>query len=323
MKPNKKKKAFLWLVFLVVFFFFCAVLVFNNQIQAPSSEKKSVGFKIKPGESLEQVSLDLKEKSLVKNSFFFRLLLVKEGLAGKIQAGDFVLSPDMKALEVAQKLTAGFSDVQVTIPEGWRNEEIAQELSKNLTIKSSDFAKVAKEGEMFPDTYRFKFDATAADVADKMLANFQNKFDQKLKSDAAGQNLSQEEVLILASIVERESKFSQDRPIVAGILEKRLKLGMALEVDATLQYALGYSKEEKTWWRKNLTQDDLNLDSPYNTRKNVGLPPTPICNPGLDSINAVVYPKDKGYLYYVSDKNGKMYYAANLDDHIKNIQKYL
>jgi UPF0755 protein len=251
------------------------------------------------------------------------MVLVKEGLTAKIQAGEFILSPNLTASGIARKLTAGFSDVQVTIPEGWRNEEIAQELSKNLTIEPSDFLTVAKEGEMFPDTYRFKSDTTAQDAADKMFTNFQAKFDPKLIADAQNISFSKNQVLILASIVEREAKFSADRLIVAGILEKRLKIGMALEVDATLQYALGYSKEEKTWWRKNLTQDDLNLDSAFNTRKNAGLPPTPICNPGLDAINAVVYPKQTDYLYYVSDKAGNMYYAQTLDEHIQNIQKYL
>ena len=320
---RKAKRSFVGVVAILILAFFGFLGIYKSQTQAPSKEAKAVEFVIVSGESVEKIASDLKEKGLIKNPFFFRMVLVKEGLTAKIQAGEFILSPNLTASGIARKLTAGFSDVQVTIPEGWRNEEIAQELSKNLTIEPSDFLTVAKEGEMFPDTYRFKSDTTAKDAADKMFTNFQAKFDQKLKNDAAGRNLSQEEVLILASIVEREAKFSADRPIIAGILEKRLKIGMALEVDATLQYALGYSKEEKTWWRKNLTQDDLNLDSAFNTRKNAGLPPTPICNPGLDAINAVVYPKQTDYLYYVSDKAGNMYYAQTLDEHIQNIQKYL
>jgi len=320
---RKAKRSFLPAVAVLILAFFAFLGIFANQTQAPSKEAKAVEFVIVTGESVEKIASDLKEKGLIKNPFFFRMVLVKEGLTAKVQAGEFVLSPNLTASGIARKLTAGFSDVQVTIPEGWRNEEIADELSKSLPISPSDFTKVAKEGEMFPDTYRFKSDASAADVADKMLANFDSKFDQKLTTDSQILGFSKNQVLILASIVEREARFSQDRPIVAGILEKRLKIGMALEVDATLQYALGYSKEEKTWWRKNLTQDDLNLDSPYNTRKNAGLPPGPICSPGLDAIKAVVYPKQTDYLYYVSDKKGNMHYAQTLDEHVQNIQNYL
>ena len=130
-------------------------------------------------------------------------------------------------------------------------------------------------------------------------------------------------MIILASIVEREAKHDQDRSVVAGILKKRYQKGWPLEADATIQYALGYDEIEKTWWRKKLSTEDLQIDSSYNTRINPGLPPTPICNPGLAAINAVITPKETSYWYYISDQKNNMHYATTLDAHNQNIEKYL
>ena len=136
--------------------------------------------------------------------------------------------------------------------------------------------------------------------------------------------MTEKEVLILASLVEKEARHDEDRQKVASIILKRLKNDIKLQIDATVQYALGYQSEEKTWWKKNLTQEDLDIDSPYNTYKNEGLPPGPIANPGLASIEAVINADaNTSYLYYISDKNGNMHYARTLEEHQANIDKYL
>lgn len=143
-----------------------------------------------------------------------------------------------------------------------------------------------------------------------------------MRQDAQAASLTPDNVLILASLVEREARASADRPIIAGILLKRLRDGHPLQVDATVQYAIGYTHSDG-WWRKELTTDDLKFKSPYNTYINAGLPPGAICNPGLSSITAVIHPTPTDYYYYLSDKSGQMHYARTLEEHNANIARYL
>jgi UPF0755 protein len=179
------------------------------------------------------------------------------------------------------------------------------------------------EGTLFPDTYEFNADASEETIINTMRDNFTNKT-QDVLTDAslAKIGLSKEQVLILASIVEREVVTESDRKIVAGILIKRLKEGMTLGADATTQYAMA-PKGNNDWWPKNLTPNDLESTSPYNTRKTVGLPPTPICSPGLISIKAVVEPQSTEFYYYLTDSQGITHFAKTLNEHNKNIAKYL
>lgn len=280
-------------------------------------------FVIPKGDGASSVAGRLKKEGLIRSSLAFQILVVKDGLVGKIQAGDFRLSPSMSLPRIVELLQHGSLDVWVTIPEGWRNEEIAQEISDKLKINPQDFLALADEGYMFPDTYLFTKEATAAIVAGKMRDTFNLRFDSSLKQEAQKQKLTLDQVVILASLVEREVKNDVDRPIVAGILLKRLKEGMALQIDATVQYALGFQPDQKTWWKKNLTSQDLKFNSPYNTYSNPGLPPAPISNPGLAALKAVVSPKETDIWFYISDKQGKMHYAKTLDEHNQNIAKYL
>ena len=176
---------------------------------------------------------------------------------------------------------------------------------------------------MFPDTYLIPRDATASAIAQILLDNFNTKVTAAMKADATRSGLTFAQTITLASIVEREGKTVQDKPVIAGILLNRIKLGMPLQVDATLQYALGYQPFEKTWWKKDLTDDDKKIDSLYNTYANVGLPPGPISNPGIVSIKAAIYPTASDYLYYLHDKTGAVHYAKTIAEHEANIQKYL
>lgn len=144
-----------------------------------------------------------------------------------------------------------------------------------------------------------------------------------MREDAKMSGLTLDEVITLASIVEREGRTADDRPIIAGILLKRLKADWPLQADATLQYALGYQAREKTWWKKALTNDDKNFRSPYNTYLNPGLPPRPIANPGIESMKAVIYPKDTEYWYYLHDPTGAVHYAATIEEHNANVKTYL
>jgi UPF0755 protein len=202
-------------------------------------------------------------------------------------------------------------DTWVTILEGWRIEEIATKLAKEFDIPEKEFLSVAQEGKMFPDTYRVPKDASAAAIATLLEENFMKKITPKMLEDIKNGNLTLDEVIILASIVEREGHSETDRPVIAGVLLNRMAEGWPLETDATLQYSLGYQSKEKTWWKKELTNEDKLVDSPYNTYKNVGLPPGSISNPGVQAINAVIYPK------------GNVHFARTLEEHQRNIETYL
>lgn len=283
----------------------------------------AVAFSVKAGDGVRAIADNLAADHLIRSPTAFFILVKTMGIEKNLQAGDFRLSRAMDDREIALALTHGFQDVWVTTLEGWRNEEIAQVLSKNLDIPETEFLKAARQGYMFPDTYRIPHDATAGAIVNMFQTTFDTKITPAMRQAAASRGLTWDQVIILASIVEREGRTNEDRPVIAGILLKRLKADWPLEVDATLQYALGYQSNEKTWWKKDLTAEDRLIKSPYNTYTNTGLPPGPICNPGLSSITAVVYPKDSGYWYYIHDTSGTVHYATTLEEHNANITKYL
>jgi len=283
-------------------------------------------FVIESGQPLQTIINNLYKEGFIRNKIVFYLIIKQKGIERTIQAGDFNLSSSMNAYQIADNLTHGTLDVWVTLIEGTRIEEMAPIISKVLNISEIDFIKQAKEGYMFPDTYLFPKGATAKTVIEIMIKNFNNKYSTDLKQQISRQGLlSPDEALILASIVEKEARTEKDRNIVANILIKRIKEDWPLQVDATIQYALGYQVNEKTWWKKYLSEDDLKIESPYNSYENKGLPPTPICNPGLTSLLAVVNADgNTPYWYYMSDlTHGKMYYGKTLEEHERNIELYL
>lgn len=285
------------------------------------NDKKSVIFVIAPGQGIREIANNLRKEGLINDPIVFFLLVKKLGIDNKIQAGDFRLSPSMSADEVAQTLTHGTLDVWITIPEGKRAAEIADILKEKLpTYKTTWKQELEKhEGYLFPDTYLIPKDADITLVVSIMNKNFENKF-----SDINTNNtrFTQEEIVTIASLIEREAKYAEDRPLVASVIINRLTIGMKLDIDATIQYALGYQPQQKTWWKRSLTKEDIAFSSPYNTYLNPGLPPTPIANPGLSSLRAVVNPVKTKYLYYISDSSGRNHYAETYEQHNANIKKY-
>ncbi len=287
-----------------------------------SSSDFSQTFVIKKGENFSSIAVRLQEANLIKSDLAFKIFILSKGLSAKIQAGSFSLSPNLSAGEIAYILTHGTSDIWLTFPEGWRREEFTQRLASNLdNFNSRDFLQLTEgqEGELFPDTYLIPKEVTASAVLNLFRNNFSSKFNIELERVAAKAGLTKKQVLILASLVEREARYDQDRVIVAGILIKRWQNDWPLQVDATIQYALA---KEQNWWPQ-ISKKDMALNSPYNTYKYGGLPPTPICNPGLASIKAVVYPRQTDYWFYLSDKRGRMHYAKTNEEHSVNIRKYL
>lgn len=315
-----KKLFILVLVFAIVvlglFFWWKSGLSAVN----PADKTQKI-FVIQKGEGVREIANKLKREGLIKNPVAFFILIRKEDMDGKIQAGDFRLSPSMTAFEIAQTLTHGTLDAWVTIPEGKRAEEIAEILKTSVPSYQSFWRDelVKHEGYLFPDTYLVPKDGDINLIISIMKNNFEKKF-ASIKLNKTG--LSKEEIVIVASLIEREAKLDEDRPLVASVILNRLNIGMKLDIDATVQYALGYQDSQKNWWKKELTKDDLAINSAYNTYKNQGLPPTPISNPGLAVLRAVVNAPDTDYLYYISDRNGRNHYARTLEEHNENIIKY-
>ncbi len=294
----------------------------NGLLPANSKDTTKNIFVVEKGSGLKEIANKLGAQGLVKNSIVFFLYTRFGKFEGKIQAGDFRLSPSMDVKEIAENLTHGTLDIWITIPEGNRSDEIADILQEKIPSFKSLWRTILRtnEGYLFPDTYLIPKDADVNLIVTLMRNNFQSKFETLTSQNQ--NKLTKDQIVIIASLVEREAKFAQDRPYVASVILNRLSLSMPLQIDSTIQYVLGYSEEEKSWWRKNVTFEDLKIRSSYNTYQNVGLPPTPIANPGLDALEASVNPIKSNFLYYVSDKTGHLHFAKTLEEHNLNITKY-
>lgn len=324
MKSKTKNKGIITLILLIVLV--GGFYIFYSEGSLPVNKEKNYPqmFVIREGDDLNTIVTNLKNSKLIRSRVVFYLTVLRLGIDKNIQAGDFRLNQAMSAEEIAKNLTHGTVDSWITIIEGWRKEEVAEAITKKFNIPEVEFISKADEGYLFPDTYLIPNEASADAALQILYANFNNKFTPNLEKKAGNLGLSKEEAVTLASIIEREAKFDQDRAVVASILLRRLDEGIPLQIDATVQYVLGYQENEKTWWKKKLTLEDLKIDSPYNTYVNPGLPPGPISNPGLSSLEAVANgDSNTPYLFYVSDRSGKLHYAKDLGGHNANIQKYL
>lgn len=318
------KKTYILLILLILISISFYLFYKEGSLPVNKNNQISKIFVIKQGEPLNTIVNNLANEGLIRNKIIFYLIVKQLGIERKIQAGDFSLSANMSAIELAKNLTHGTLDVWVTLIEGTRKEEMAQIISKNLDIPEIEFIKLADEGYLFPDTYLIPRTATAEIVLSIIKNNFKNKFNEELHSLVKNKKLTEKQVLILASLVEREARQQSSREKVASIILKRYLADWPLQIDATVQYTLGYQVEEKNWWKKDLTNEDKKIDSSYNTYKNKGLPPEPICNPSLSSIKAVINADENTpYWYYLTDKNGVMRYAVTLEEQQNNINKYL
>lgn len=321
--PRKKNRVrrLLSLIFLVVIFFATkGYWGYLNSPADPDGEYKS--FSIQKGESTTVVADNLERQGFIRSALVFKIDLRKsDNLV--VPAGDFKISSSQSTPEIIKNLQSGSEDIKVTLLEGWRNEEMADKLSGVLGIGRAAYLSEAKEGYMFPDTYSFSPKASVDNVVNAQENNFNNKYSTNLQSKIHSLGLTSAQGMILASIVEREARSDAARVMVASILLKRFNIGMALDADSTLQYALGYSQSEKSWWRRNLAEDDKKINSPYNTYLNPGLPPGPICNPSLSSLTAVANANPSTpYLYYYHDSKGNSYYARTLDEHNANVANH-
>ncbi len=303
-----------------------------------SGEIKTEVLDIKPGSSSWQTAKELKRKRLIRSSVQFWLNLKLTGRA--VQAGIYYLSPSQSGREIMRVISKGeVSEYRITIPEGWRIEQIGQLLESRNIVTAAAFKEAAqgKEGKLFPDTYRLSLDFSAAEIAEKMTANFTKRTETlKLTDDK----------LIIASIVEREAKHDEDRPKMAGVYSNRLKIGMALEADPTVQYALDTERlkspdalkgsgsrperrdltaqglKDFKFWQPPTAGQNKTFESLYNTYRHKGLPPGPICNPGLKSIQAALNPEKHDYYFFFNLQDGSTIYSKTRDEHDANRKKY-
>lgn len=298
---------------------------YEGSLPLDASRQVPLTFVIDQGAPLNTIIHDLDKAELIRSKLVFYLLVRSRHLENRIQAGSFRLAPSMSALEIATALTQGSDDIWITIIEGTRKEEIAHEITRELNIPEAEFIAQAQEGTLFPDTYLFPRTATTEQVLSIFKANFDKKYSPELRAQARARGFTDNQVLTIASMVEREANTPEAMREVASIIVKRWKADWPLQIDATVQYILGYQDEAGTWWKKRLTRADLETPSLYNTYAHPGLPPAPIANPGLESIKAVINADvTTPYWFYISNKDGsKMIYSKTIEEHNENIARHL
>lgn len=274
---------------------------------------------VESGDSLQEITDTLYSKKIIRSSFLFRTHVIILGGEKRVLAGDYILDKREGPTKLALRLVNGKYHLElkkITIPEGWNIFEIGDYLEKTLLrFNKKEFIGLAKdeEGYLFPDTYFISPVSNPQAVIDRMKSNFNKKIST---ISLATSTRSLKDIIIMASILEAEARTTESRRTIAGILYKRLSIGMPLQVDSTFLYINGKNTYE-------LTLEDLKIDSLYNTYKYPGLPQGPIGNPGLDSILAAINPTESKYLYFLSSKSGDMYYGTNFEQHKRNKELYL
>ena len=294
-------KKYLFFIFLFVVLLFYGFLVLA---------KEEILFSVEKGQNMFQIGRNLEKERLIKNRFFFDFYVLITGNAKKLRAGEYFLSPSMGTREIAKKIIAGdTATITLTIPEGWTLRQIEERLGFKLPGENL-------EGFLFPDTYRFPVKVSGEEVVKAMKENFDKKLTQELQEEIERQGKTIFEIVTMASLLEKEVKTKEDKELVSGILWKRLENGIPLQVDATITYITG----KKT---AKVSVEDTQIDSPYNTYKYPGLPSGSIANPGLESIQASVYPESSEYWYYLSTPDGETIFSKNLQEHNTAKTEYL
>ena len=300
---------------------------FRLQLNPIQSESVPTTFIVYQGQSATDILISLQEAKLIRSPLVGKLYLLWTKSQTKIRPGSYTLSPHQNLSTIFALLMSGPKSVWVTLPEGWRREQMADRLKSTVTDFDVDgyLAQSATlEGQLFPDTYLLPPDVTPGRMIELQTAALFKKTNLDLTThyplpSTSGQiTLTGPEVLILASLVERESRSDTDRPIIAGILLNRLSADWPLQVDATVQYAQD-PINGKYWSPVTNTR----FISPFNTYLHTGLPPKPIANPGAKAISAVLLPQTTAYWYYIHEPNGTPHYARTLAEHNLNIDKYL
>ncbi|MFA5128764.1 MAG: endolytic transglycosylase MltG [Patescibacteria group bacterium] len=318
---------------------------------SPSEDTAEKIFVIEKGEGVNEISQHLKEQNFIKNKFVFETYVWLKKVQSDFKAGEHKLRQNMRVWEIVPVLTSAgeTNERDIKILEGWNNTEIANYLEREGVVSKDIFLATADnyesgiknyeflsdrpagatlEGYLFPDTYRIYREfpaeflngedegiAVAKHIIKKMLDNFDKKLSADLRAEIAKQKKNIFEILTMASIIEKEAR-GEDMAMVADIFWRRIDEGIALQSDATVNYATGKYETQPSL-------DDLKIDSPHNTYKYRGLPAGPIGNPGLEAIRAAIYPKANDYWYFLHAKDGQTIYSINFEEHKENKAKYL
>lgn len=308
--------------FVIVFVLLVSALLFiQYENTAPDKFPISEPVTIEKGLSLTGISSSLKAQSVIRSGSLFRALVLMSGATSELRAGVYEFPYTLSTLEVIHSLVSGLysnKTVRITIPEGSNTREIGRIVAPILNeVNEEQFAKDSQpdEGYLFPETYYVPPTYTSEELITLLKATF-NEQTASLQKDVENSGHSLHDVVVMASLLEKEGKSDESMRLIAGILYQRMELGMPLQVDAPFAYILGKESSE-------LTLDDLKTNSPYNTYTHKGLPPQAIGNPGLTALRAALTPTESPYLYYLSDENGEFHYAKTFEEHKKNKERYL
>lgn len=311
----------------------------NDLLKGSFISEEGYVFEILQGESIGQIAFRLMDDRIIENAEIFRVYLIYRGYDRFVQAGVFQVDSGMNAIEIAEKIINPTPElVPFTVLPGWRAEEIAASLPRSgLNIDPQAFLDLVKnpggewflgnfvnsetlEGYLAPGEYVIHREIELPDFVRLLTNRFEQNISQEILERISENGMSLNEVVILASIIERESIISSEMPKIASVFLNRYSINMKLDSDPTVQYALGFNQQQSTWWTNPLTLVDLQIDSPYNTYMYAGLPPGSISNPSLSAINAVVYPEQTNYYYFRAkcDGSGLHEFAESFEEHLQN-----
>jgi UPF0755 protein len=341
--PKKKKIIVICsILFFLIIVPITSFFYYKIAVNRPSQTGKEITLEIGSGDSVFEIASTLGDRGAINSPFLFVLYVFLNRSELSIQAGTYTIKAGTPLVELVSQLSHGTNDITVTFIEGWRVEEFARLAAKTLPkIDYSSFVNAAAglEGYLFPDTYFISKDTNEVEIVKLLKDTFDSKTEGLLSpDDIIKSGFSKEQLVTLASIVEREVSNETDRPIVAGILIKRFREGMKLDADSTVQYAVAQKRlcegsgyciptleqyMELNWWPNDLTSEELKIESLYNTREKIGLPPGPISSISLSALQAIIKPQITPYYYYLTDVSGVTHYARTLAEHNVNIATYL
>ena len=314
-----------------------------EEMLGPTTANGVATVTIEDGDGARSIAEELQDAGVIQSARLFRVLVAFMGIENELQAGSYEFDKGMSTLSVINRIHTGVTaPVMVTIPEGLRAEEIGDLLEKEGVVSKSGFLSALKEdygkpflpegagernlqGYLFPATYGFSRATSGHQAVEQMLDAFEEQVVTEVQPQLETTGLTLDQVITLGSIVEREAVKPEERPLIASVYLNRMKVNIALQADPTVQFAVAndpQSVSQYGYWKKELTLSDLEIDSPYNTYKNGGLPPGPIASPGLDSINAVLRPARTNYLFFVAKDDGSHVFAETLEEHLRNVQLY-
>lgn len=335
MKIIKSLLFILLVMFVLLGIFVAGIAAGTYYILSPAGGDKPVRVKVSQGDSAAVVGRNLQNVGAIRSALAFRAAAKFTGAGADLKPGEYLVDPNQNVSQILEQLKKGYNTLRmVTIPEGLTVKQIGEVLEKNGVVSGEEFMRTAREktfmlggkslksleGYLLPETY----DLPESYKADEVIQCFLDAFERRVvpayerKKESLPYPLSLHQVVILASMVEREAQIPEERPVIARVYYNRLKRGMNMECDATIQYALGKQKEV-------LKYSDLQIDSPYNTYKYAGLPPGPIANPGIDSILAVLEPANADYIFYVRNdvkNDGSHIFSKTFQEHNAAIRKY-